>query len=136
MENSSESKPTGKTILVVDDEAGVLEVVEFLLTDLGYSVCSALNGRDAFARLKEQTPDLIMLDFMMPVMDGEEFLKALRKDGRYVSIPVIMTSALPEQTVREKCSGYDAFLRKPYKYEKLLEKIEHLLKEQPSKKDS
>jgi CheY-like chemotaxis protein len=125
------SKPNGKTILVVDDEAGVLEVIEFILTDLGYSVISALNGRDAFARLKETKPDLIMLDYMMPIMDGGEFLKTLRNDAIYCAIPVILTSALPEQTVREKCSEFNAFLRKPYKYEKLHEVIEMLLGPEP-----
>jgi CheY-like chemotaxis protein len=127
MEKSSDSKPNGKTILIVDDEIGVLEVVEYILTDLGYSVVSALNGRDALARLKENKPDLIVLDFMMPVMDGGAVLKELRSDDGYRAIPVILTSAMPERTIEEKCSGYNAFLRKPYKYEKLLEAINNLL---------
>jgi CheY-like chemotaxis protein len=127
MEKSPDSTGAGKTILIVDDESGVLEVLEYILSDLGYSVLSALNGRDALAQLKEIKPDLIMVDLMMPVMDGAALLKALRGDPAYCAIPVILTSALPEQTVREKCSGYEAFLRKPYKSEKLLEVISGLL---------
>ncbi len=127
METTSDSRPAGKTILVVDDESGVLEVVEYILADLGYSVVSAINGRAALARIKENKPDLIVLDFMMPVMDGAEFLKALREDPACREIPVIMTSALPEKNIKEKCSGFDIFLRKPYKYEHLIEAIEALL---------
>jgi CheY-like chemotaxis protein len=127
MEKSSDSEGAGKTILIVDDESGVLEVLEFILKDLGYSVVSALNGRDALARLEESTPDLMMVDLMMPVMDGAALLDALHRDPAYRAIPVILTSALPEQTVREKASGYAAFLRKPYKSEKLIEVIGRLL---------
>src|SRR5579875_335552 len=65
-----DSNPAGRTILIVDDEAGVLEVLEFILTDLGYSVVTALNGRDALMRVQENKPELIVLDLMMPVMDG------------------------------------------------------------------
>jgi CheY-like chemotaxis protein len=127
MEKSQDSKPTRKTILIVDDEFGVLEVVEFILIDLGYTVISALNGRDALARIASSTPDLILLDFMMPIMDGGEFLKVLREDLRYCQIPVILTSALPERTIASKCLGYNFFLRKPYKFEELSVAIDKLL---------
>jgi CheY-like chemotaxis protein len=127
MEKSLDSKPAAKTILIVDDEFGILEVVEYILADLGYSVVSALNGQDALARLKETVPDLIILDFMMPIMDGAALLKALRADSKYGSIPVVLTSALPEASIRERCDGYNIFLRKPYKTEKLLEAITGLL---------
>jgi CheY-like chemotaxis protein len=128
METRLDSKPAGTTILVVDDEFGVLEVLEFFLTDVGYSVLTALNGRDALARLKQARPDVIVLDIMMPVMDGAAVLKALAADPEYRSIPVIVTSALPEETVKQRCTGYSLFLRKPYKTEPLLEAIESLLK--------
>lgn len=127
MENSPDSKPADKTILIVDDEFGILEVVEYILADAGYRVVSALNGQDALARLKEGAPDLIMADYMMPVMDGAALLKALRADSRYDGVPVLLSSALPEATIREHCDGYDAFLRKPYKTEKLLETIARLI---------
>jgi len=136
MEKSPDSKPNGKTILIVDDEFGVLEVVEFILLDLGYTVISALNGRDALARLEGSFPDLILLDFMMPIMDGAEFLKSTRGDPRYCNIPVILTSALPEQTIKNKCSGYNLFLRKPYKFEKLIEGINSLLQESNRARES
>jgi CheY-like chemotaxis protein len=127
MDNSPDPKPNGNTILIVDDEVGVLEVVEFILIDLGYTVISALNGRDALARLAESPPDLILLDFMMPIMDGAAFLKSIRADPKYRDIPVILTSALPEQTIKSKCPGYNLFLRKPYKFESLIQGINSLL---------
>lgn len=127
MQKSPDSKPAGKTILIVDDEVGILEVLEYILADAGYSVISALNGQEALARLKETAPDLIMLDYMMPVMDGAALLKILRSDGKYSSIPVLLSSALPEASIREHCGGYDAFLRKPYKTESLIDTITRLI---------
>jgi|SRR5271168_2079429 len=126
MDKRLDSKPTGKAILIIDDEFAVLEVVEFILTDLGYTVISALNGRDALTRMGEKIPDLIVLDFMMPVMDGAAVLKVIRSDAKYQGIPVILTSALPEQTIMEKCPGYNLFLRKPYKFEALVAAIDSL----------
>jgi CheY-like chemotaxis protein len=95
--------------------------------DLGFDVISALNGRDALARLSEAKPDLIILDFMMPVLDGAGVLKALARNEGTNTIPVILTSALPEATIKQRCSGYDIFLRKPYKTEDLVRAIEALL---------
>ncbi|SRR5579875_1417929 len=122
-----DSNPAGRTILIVDDEAGVLEVLEFILTDLGYSVVTALNGRDALMRVQENKPELIVLDLMMPVMDGAAVLKVLAASPEYSSIPVIVTSALPEESVKERCLGYDSFLRKPYKIDPLVNAIATLL---------
>ena len=67
-----------RTILVVDDEWAIAEVLESLLSDEGYRVIIANNGRQALERLSEWPPDLIMLDFMMPVMDGRATLEALK----------------------------------------------------------
>ncbi|HJU11134.1 MAG TPA: response regulator [Candidatus Binataceae bacterium] len=127
MEKHLDSKPAGQKILIVDDEFGVLEVLEFILSDLGYSVVTALNGRDALARVKEAKPALIILDYMMPIMDGAAVLEELTANAEYRSIPVIVTSALPEETVIKRCTGYSLFLRKPYKTEPLLNAIEGLL---------
>lgn len=127
MEKSSNSKLKAKTILIVDDEFGLLEVLEFILSDLGFNVISALNGHEALERLKEAVPAVIILDLMMPIMDGAAVLKALQDDEAYSRIPVILTSALREQTVKERCSGYKFFLHKPFTTEKLLEAVQELL---------
>jgi CheY-like chemotaxis protein len=102
-------------ILVIDDEFGVAEVLEAILTDLGYQVATAINGRQGLERVREQRPDLILLDMMMPVMDGAGVLRALVADPALASIPVIVMSSLPETTVLTLASGYKRFLRKPFK---------------------
>jgi CheY-like chemotaxis protein len=127
MENSQKAGPAGKTILIVDDEFGVLEVLEFILSDAGFTVVSAINGREALTRLAETSPDLVIVDFMMPILDGNAVIKAIRSDDRLRDIPIILASALPEKTIRERCDGYTTFLRKPYKTEQLMEEISRLL---------
>lgn len=127
MEKSENASPAGKTILIVDDEFGVLEVLEFILSDAGFTVVSALNGQDALARLKETRPDLVIVDFMMPILDGNGVIKAIRADEKLRDIPVILASALPEQTIRQRCDGYNTFLRKPYRTEQLMEEISKLM---------
>jgi len=127
MEKSLNSGPSGKTILIVDDEFGILEVLEFILRDAGFSVKSALNGQDALARLGEGVPDLVILDYMMPILDGTGVIRAMRADPKYSAVPIILTSALHERTIKKSCDGYQAFLRKPYKTERLLEEIARLL---------
>ena len=127
MGKSKKVGPAGKTILIVDDEFGVLEVLEFILIDAGFKVVSALNGQEALARLEETRPDLAIVDFMMPILDGNGVIKAIRSDNRLRDIPIILASALPEKTIRERCDGYTTFLRKHYKTEQLLEEIYKLL---------
>ena len=117
-----------KTILVADDEWAIAEVLESLLADEGYRVIIANNGKQALERLAEWPPDLIMLDFMMPVMDGKATLQALQADPKTANIPVIMMSSLPEETIRERCSGYVDFLRKPFRVAAVLDKIEGALR--------
>ena len=132
MENSQKSGPAGKTILIVDDEFGVLEVLEFILSDAGFTVVSAINGREALTRLEQTSPDLAIVDFMMPILDGNAVIKAIRSDDRLRDIPIILASALPEKTIRERCDGYTTFLRKPFKTEQLMEEISKLLDQSAS----
>jgi CheY-like chemotaxis protein len=127
MAKSGKTSPAGKTILIVDDEFGVLEVLEFILSDAGYRVVSALNGQEALARLEETRPDLAIVDFMMPILDGNGVIKAIRSDERLRDIPIILASALPEATIKERCDGFNTFLRKPYKTEQLMEEISRLV---------
>jgi CheY-like chemotaxis protein len=127
MEKSANSKPARRTILIVDDEFGILEVLEFILSDAGFTVMSALNGQEALKLLEVTKPDLVIVDFMMPILDGDGVIKAMRTDDRLRDIPVILASALPEQVIRERCDGFNAFLRKPFKTERLLGEISRLL---------
>lgn len=103
-----------KTVLVVDDEFGIADVLVTVLEDEGYRVFSAANGRQGLDRLAEIRPDLIVVDFMMPLMDGPALGRAIREDRTLAGVPIVMMSAVPETALRERFDGYDAFLRKPF----------------------
>ena len=103
-----------KTVLVVDDEFGIAEVLGELLGDAGYRVLTAIHGRQALERLAETRPAVILLDFMMPVLNGPGTLAALAGDPCHQGTPVVMMSSLPEIAVAEQAQGYAAFLRKPF----------------------
>jgi len=114
-------------VLVVDDEFGTVEVLVAALEDAGYRVLTAANGRRALERLEENKPDLVVSDFMMPLMDGAALVRAIRSDPQFRDIPVIMMSAAPETALRKRLDGYEAFLRKPFRVPALLELIASLL---------
>lgn len=103
-----------KTVLVVDDEFGIADVLVSALEDEGYRVFSAANGRQGLDRLAEIRPDLAVIDFMMPLMDGPALGRIMRGDQVLAEVSIIMMSAVPEATLRERFDGYDAFLRKPF----------------------
>jgi CheY-like chemotaxis protein len=116
-----------RTVLVVDDEFGIAEVLAEVLGDAGYDVVTAIHGRQALERVATRRPDLILLDFMMPVMNGAATLAALAGDPAHRTIPVVMMSSLPEATVAVQARGYAAFLRKPFKIATMLETIARVL---------
>jgi CheY-like chemotaxis protein len=116
-----------QTILVVDDEFGVVEVLTAALEDEGYRVITAANGRHGLERLKEGLPDLVILDFMMPILDGSSMAKAMKADPSLAKIPIVMTSAVAEGALRERFDAYDAFLRKPFRADVLVKLLKNLL---------
>jgi CheY-like chemotaxis protein len=116
-----------RTVLVVDDEFGVAEVLDAILTDEGYRVVTATNGRQALARIAEQRPDLMLLDYMMPIVDGVAVLHALSADPKASDLPVVVMSALPEEAISSKTSAYAAFLRKPFRIKTVLAAIQRAL---------
>jgi CheY-like chemotaxis protein len=115
------------TILVVDDEFGVGEVLDTILTDAGHRVLTAINGKQGLARLVETTPDVVLLDFMMPLLDGPGMLRAMAADPAHRDIPVIMMSSLDADTVAEKCGRYVAFLRKPFRAKQVIDIVARAL---------
>jgi CheY-like chemotaxis protein len=110
-----------QTVLVVDDEFGIGEVLEAILTDEGYRVVTAMNGRNAMERLAGNRVDLVLSDLMMPVMDGAGLLAALRADSRYANIPFILMCSLPEKNIEDRIQGYTAFLQKPFTVDQVIE---------------
>ncbi len=103
------------TVLVVDDEFGIAELFEAVLTDAGHRVLTAINGRHGLEVLAQETADLIFLDYMMPVMSGDAMLAEVRADPALQSTPVVMMSAMSEAGVAERCSGYTALMPKPFR---------------------
>lgn len=118
-----------KTILVVDDELGITNVVVAALEDDGYRVLSASNGVEALQQVREANPDLVICDFMMPLLDGAGLVQEMRSSQMHQSIPIILMSAMPETVIRRRFDGYDAFLRKPFRVAALLESIRALVTE-------
>jgi DNA-binding response OmpR family regulator len=109
-----------KTIAIVDDEFGLADVLHATLSDAGYRVFVAANGVRALEVMNEAPPDLVLLDFMMPLLDGPGVLRAMRADGRLAAVPVVLMSAMSESVVQTRCHGYAAFLRKPFGFDELL----------------
>jgi len=103
------------TVLIVEDEFAIADLLEMALTDEGYRVLHAANGRQGLERLAERLrPDLVITDYMMPILDGAGLLRAMRDIDAQRDIPCIVMSSIPEANVRERITGYAAFVRKPF----------------------
>jgi CheY-like chemotaxis protein len=103
------------TVLVVDDEFGIAELIDVVLTDEGHRVVTAANGKQGLEVALNEHPDLVFLDYMMPVMDGAAMLRAMANDASLKGVPVVIMSSIPEATVSQRCSGYVSFLHKPFR---------------------
>ncbi|MDD3065028.1 MAG: response regulator transcription factor [Endomicrobiaceae bacterium] len=114
-----------KLISIVDDEEDILEALSVFLKKNGYDVITAPNAADFFKQLKKKTPDLFILDLMLPDMDGYDICKKLKNDPKYSSIPVIMLSAKSEES--DKIIGLelgaDDYVTKPFSQKELLARI-------------
>src|SRR5687768_13219890 len=98
-----------KTILVVDDEFGIAEALSSTLTDEGYRVYTAGNGKQGMDQLAEVRPDLVIVDYMMPIWGGHQMIEAMRAHPSFSTIPVIVMSAVEEAEVRKVCNGYSSY---------------------------
>ncbi len=117
-------------ILIVDDEDRNLRLIEALLLPMGYDVLKATNGKEATQMAMETSPDVILMDIMMPVMDGLEAVKILKQDAETRIIPVVMITALREVNDRIKAleAGADDFLSKPVDKTELRIRVQTLVK--------
>ena len=118
-----------KTILIVDDEKDLVSMVKMRLEAVGYNTIEAYDGQEALSKAQNENPDLIILDLMLPKMDGYKVCRMLKFDSRYKSIPIILFTARVQDSDKElgKEVGADAYLTKPFEPEVLLSKIEELL---------
>lgn len=114
------------TILVVDDERTIVETIVELLTWDGHTVLAASNGVSAMDMLATKRPDVILLDFMMPLKDGVETLKAIRADQELATTPVIFMTAAP-MSIPPDAPHYDLLLVKPFNVEVLRDAIQTVL---------
>jgi DNA-binding response OmpR family regulator len=116
-----------KTILVVDDEPRLVSLVEAYLTQSGYRVMTASNGREALSVAEHQEPDLIILDIMMPEMDGYEFMRLYRTDH---DTPIILLTARvdSDEKVAGLEAGADDYLTKPFRPRELMARVKTVLR--------
>jgi CheY-like chemotaxis protein len=113
---------TAPSILIVDDEFGLAEMLREMLRESGFEVTLAINGRLAIEILKDEVVDVVLTDLMMPVMDGAELAAALRRHDRHRHTPIILMTSL--LTAPPPSDGlFDAVLRKPFTPDLLLETI-------------
>jgi two-component system alkaline phosphatase synthesis response regulator PhoP len=116
-------------ILVVDDEIYIVHILDFSLGMEGYEVVTALDGEQALEKARAEKPDLIVLDIMMPKLDGYETCKRLKADAATKDVPVILLSA-KGRNVDQKVGfevGADDYITKPFSPRKLVERINAIL---------
>ena len=116
-----------QTVLIVEDEWAIADWLEVLLSENGYNVLSAGNGREALDILHRETPDLVLTDFMMPFVDGASLIAAMQEKSATREIPVVVMTSLLENVVRDRVVGYRAYLRKPFREAELMKIVEQIL---------
>ena len=118
-----------KKILVVDDEVDLVETVRFPLEMEGFDVLVSYNGEDALSQARKEKPDLIILDLMLPKLDGYKVCRLLKFDERYKHIPILMLTAKTQEKdkILGKETGADEYITKPFEMDYLMEKVKAYL---------
>ena len=116
-------------ILLVEDEESLLKLESILLTSKGYSVTGVMDGRSALDEINACKPDLVVLDIMLPELDGFEVCKRIKENPETAGIPVVMLTAKKnsQDYARGMQVGADAYVTKPFKSARVIEVIEALL---------
>ncbi len=118
-----------KKILVVDDEKDITETISFMLKAEGYEVFCANDGEEGLNFAKEIMPDLIILDVMMPKINGYKIARLLKYDNKYKHIPIIMVTARGQESdklIGEE-TGANEYITKPFEFEELLNSVNKYL---------
>lgn len=118
-----------KTILIVDDEPNIVISIEYLMKRSGYQVSIAYDGQEALDYLSVNTPDLMILDIMMPRKNGFEVCEQVRKDERLKDLPILMLTAKGREAEMNKglSLGANAYITKPFSTHDLVERVRSLL---------
>lgn len=114
-------------ILVAEDNPANRELIREILEGHGYETLEAANGLEALEQIEEKTPDLVLMDIQMPLIDGFETVSKLRKDDRFAKLPVIALTAYAMSGDEEKAlmAGFDGYLSKPMDVAQLLQYLQH-----------
>ncbi len=125
----TEESPRAR-VLVVDDEPDLVRILEFGLRAAGYQVEIAADGQEGLKKAREIRPDIILLDLMLPKLDGYKVCRLLKFDERYRHIPIIILSARTQEgdQALAKEMGANRFITKPYEFSEILSHIEALVK--------
>ena len=121
--------PMKKRVMIVDDEPDALAMMENILMDEGFELIKVSNATEVGLRAAQLSPDLILLDFLMPEINGFEVSKALRNNELTRSIPIMAVTALTKEQDIERIfeCGADEYLAKPFRIDQLLEKVRELI---------
>jgi len=117
----------GARVLVVDDEAKIVELLSQYLKRAGYQVLAAFDGVQALAEARSAQPDLLILDVMLPGMDGLAVCRALRDEGNHVPIIMLSARAFEEDRVVALDLGADAYVTKPFSFRELVDRVHAIL---------
>ena len=119
-------------VLLVDDEPGLREAVQAYLEDSGFTVDVASNGKEGLDMAHQKLPDLIITDIMMPQVDGYEFLRQLREDPQFKTLPVVFLTArgMTSDRIQGYNAGCDAYLPKPFDPDELVAIVTNLMEKQ------
>lgn len=119
---------SSKTVLLAEDEPNIVQSLTFLLERAGFDVCAVGDGRTALAKAIEDSPAMLILDVMLPELDGYEVLRILRDDARSKDLPVLMLTAKSQREDRETAIDYgaDMFMTKPFANSEIIAAVERL----------
>ena len=120
-----------KRILIADDETDIVETLQFMLEVEGFECLTAYNGEDALNLAKREMPDLLILDVMMPKINGYKVCRLLKFDAKYKNIPILMVTARSQEEdkmIGEE-PGADEYITKPFKINDLVEKVKKYLEQ-------
>lgn len=115
-------------ILVIEDDPDLRTIVRLQLSSSGYEISEACNGAEGFKAIQEETPDCVILDLMMPIMDGFGFLKRARSVTAFQDVPILILTASEDERNRVRGFQYqaDSYMSKPYDLQELTTEVERL----------